>query len=230
MSKKQYGVVLVVAVVAGLVGSVVSSWFLMGSPVFAQKAPQHEKVLQAEKFEVVDRDGKLRAVLGTDPSGSVNLLLYDRAGKQGAGQFGMLPNGNSGLLLYDQAGKIRATLQLLDGEPSLDLSGKDEKPRVQLFTTDGEPRLRLLDQAGKLRAALGIFDGEPGLSFLDKEGKQRVMLFTTDGEPRLELLDKNEEIRAILGYTELALRTGSTEKRAVSSLVLLDKDGKVLWI
>lgn len=61
MNKKQYGLLLMVAVVAGLVGGVVSSWFLMGSPVFAQKAPEHEKVLQAERFEVVDQAGKGRA-------------------------------------------------------------------------------------------------------------------------------------------------------------------------
>ena len=50
MSKKQYRVLLLVAAVAGLVGGVVSSWFLVGSLIFARKAPQPEKVLQAKSL------------------------------------------------------------------------------------------------------------------------------------------------------------------------------------
>src|SRR5712692_3127384 len=185
MSKKQYGLVLVVAMVAGLVGGVVSSWFLGGTPVFALKAPQPAKILQAERFQVVDRNGNIRAELGMMLDGTVSLLLADRTGKSSIHLF-VLPNGDSSLALHDQAEKVRAILALADGEP--------------------------------------------GLSLFDKDDKIRTTLSLNNGDPALELFDKNRIPRAVLGSTDLDVtRTGSTEKRAVSSLVLSDKDRKVLW-
>ena len=77
MNGKQTVLIVAVALVAGLVGGVVASWFLMGAPVFAQKAPQPEKVLQAEKFELVDQAGKTRAGLRMAPNGRLGLDLYD---------------------------------------------------------------------------------------------------------------------------------------------------------
>jgi len=141
MNTKRDVLMVIVALAAGLVGGVVSSWFLMGAPVFAQKAPQPEKVLQAERFEVVDQAGKLRAALGT--------------------------------------------------------------------ASDGSPSLTLADQAGKSRATLGI---------------------ASDGSPGLQLYDQAGQLRAALGWTQLeAIGTGETVNRAVSSLVLSDKNGKVIW-
>jgi L-asparaginase II len=44
------------------------------------------------------------------------------------------------------------------------------------------------------------------------------------------LRDEKERIRAVLGHTNLEItRTGSVEQRSASSLVLFDKDGKVMW-
>ncbi|MCH7805435.1 MAG: hypothetical protein IH937_15310 [Acidobacteria bacterium] len=43
-------------------------------------------------------------------------------------------------------------------------------------------------------------------------------------------MDEDGNNRAVLGSTELKItRTGSTEIRAPSSLVLFDEEGKVLW-
>src|SRR5262245_62699881 len=49
MNTKQDLRLVGIGLIAGLMGSVVANWFLVGAPVFAQKAPQHEKVLQAEQ-------------------------------------------------------------------------------------------------------------------------------------------------------------------------------------
>src|SRR5713101_9007070 len=72
MSKRQYGMFLVVALVAGLLSGVVSSYFMVGWLIAAQKlppqvveqSPHTTKVIQAERFEVVNKDGKIRAILG----------------------------------------------------------------------------------------------------------------------------------------------------------------------
>ena len=59
MSKSQYSLVLLVAVVSGLIGGAIASWFF---PV---------RVLRAARFEAVDKRGKVRAAL--DKSGLVFL-------------------------------------------------------------------------------------------------------------------------------------------------------------
>lgn len=75
MNRKEYVLMLTLAVLAGLVGGVVSSRFFMGEPVFAQKTPQHPKVISAEEFRLVDKDGKERAKLGLVDEYPVILLL-----------------------------------------------------------------------------------------------------------------------------------------------------------
>src|SRR5690242_7201059 len=102
-----------IGLIAGLLGGVLSSWFLGGAPVFAQKAPPQEKtppqekVLQAERFVVVDPAGKLRAVLSVAADDSFSLRLYDAAGKQRLA-LGILADGSPSLVLKDPAGKPRA--------------------------------------------------------------------------------------------------------------------------
>ena len=63
MNKKQYSLLVVLALVAGLVGGVVSSQFLMGQPAFAEKAGS-KKVIKARRFQVMDDSGIERASFG----------------------------------------------------------------------------------------------------------------------------------------------------------------------
>ncbi|MFQ5804439.1 MAG: hypothetical protein ACE5JQ_16235 [Candidatus Methylomirabilales bacterium] len=74
-------------------------------------------------------------------------------------------------------------------------------------------------------------NGVPFLYFYDKAGKNRLDLSVSpNGSPSLSLLDKEAEIRAALGSTSVEMtRTGAVVKRPESSLVLFDKDGKVIW-
>lgn len=102
MGKKQSLLTIVLAVVAGFIGGGVSSWILTGRAVFAQPTPEQAKVIRAERFEVVDKDGKVRAGLG-------------------------LADGGPGLRLYDKDEKPRAVLGLFQGEPYLRLYGEDGK-------------------------------------------------------------------------------------------------------
>jgi hypothetical protein len=91
--------------------------------------------------------------------------------------------------------------ELLAG--SLEVDGESDKTKVYpgIFN--------LQDKAGKTRLVLGLHD---------------------DASPSIELLDKDSQARAILGQSTLErTKTGDVEQRAESSLVLFDKDGKVLW-
>ena len=100
------------------------------------------------------------------------------------------------------------------------------------MASDGSPYLALHDENARLRAALRVFpDGQSGLAFVGKNGKPRIgLMLSSDDLPALVLTDENGEDRAVLGHTALeATRTGTVEQRPASSLVLFDKDGKMLW-
>jgi hypothetical protein len=93
-------------------------------------------------------------------------------------------------------------------------------------------RFEVVDQDGKPRALLGVLgSGEPGLQLYDRDENGRVDLsLKASGRPGLELSDSNGRVRAALGYTEIVRpETGEIERRQVSSIVLFDQDGKVLW-
>jgi hypothetical protein len=79
MSKKQYSLMIVLALVAGLVGGVVSSQFLMGQPAFAEKKAKPQKVIEAQEFRLVDKDGKTRAFLGIN-RGQPRFELHGKRG------------------------------------------------------------------------------------------------------------------------------------------------------
>jgi len=118
MDKKQYTLTVVLAVFAGLVGGVVSSWLFIGTLVFAQK-PEVAEVIVAKRFLVVDEDGKPRAALGP-------------------------VDGEPGLWLADKNGTYRAALNLLGGDSYLRFTDKDGQLRAVLgeVTEAGETRQR----------------------------------------------------------------------------------------
>jgi len=107
----------------------------------------------------------------------------------------------------------------------------DYSDRLLGVSPDGAPCLALCGEAGKGRAALMVLpDGSPSLALFDETGKGRLELGVGDGSPSLTLLDKDETTRAVLGATSTkTLATGVVHQRPESSLVLLDKDSKVVW-
>ena len=78
MNTKQTNVVLVLAFVAGVLGGMVSSWLLMGQPVFAEKEGAIPSVIKAQSFQVVDDTGKVCIELGGK---SRTLVFFDKKGK-----------------------------------------------------------------------------------------------------------------------------------------------------
>ena len=66
---------------------------------------------------------------------------------------------------------------------------------------------------------------------VDAEGRVRAMLgLLPDGSPSLELSDEQGKTRAAMGTTSPeTTHTGATEQNVEFSLVLFDKQGKVLW-
>jgi len=100
MDKRQYAVVLTLAVFAGLLGGVVSSWLFVGTPVFTQKTEVGE-VIRAKEFWV-EEDGNLYATLRVSYE-EPGLYLYDK-NRKGRAAFSMRA-GEPRLELYDENGK-----------------------------------------------------------------------------------------------------------------------------
>lgn len=104
MKKKQCSLMVVLALLAGLVGGMVSSQLFMGQLVFAETAQQNEQVVVAREFRLVDKRGKTRAVLRFSPIGGASLAMLDASGKVRAA-FGLVKDGTPFLGMLDKNGQ-----------------------------------------------------------------------------------------------------------------------------
>lgn len=91
---------------------------------------------------------------------------------------------------------------------------------------------RLVSKDGKVKAALSISPdtGEPFLIINGKDGKYRLMLNLDRDSPQIVLRDDKAQTRLVIGTTEMTNRIkGTIERRPESSIVMFNKDGKLLW-
>jgi len=65
MKKKQPLFIILLAALAGFAGGFISNQIFQPKPAFAKKALSHQKVVIAEEFRVVDKDGKILGSFGT---------------------------------------------------------------------------------------------------------------------------------------------------------------------
>jgi len=129
LSRKQFIILIIVAVVSGIFGGAISSWHLITKYIDMKNRTM--QTVRAQKFEVINEYGK---ILGTFESGS---------------------NGPS-LNLFDSAGHLKANLSYYSidfdrGHSSLNLYGNDEKLRIQLGLFQKEmPILTFYGKDGKV--------------------------------------------------------------------------------
>ncbi|MBI3803645.1 MAG: hypothetical protein HY282_07755 [Nitrospirae bacterium] len=124
------------AMAAGLAGGLLSVWLLTGEEVSAQKTKEHKKVVTAEDFHLVDRDGKLRGALFVSAKGEPGFALFDKDEKSRV-LLMLNADGSSLVELLDEAGKSRARMALSkEGRPDLMLAGE---PTLLLLDTEQRP-------------------------------------------------------------------------------------------
>jgi len=190
MSKKQYGILFLWVMVTGFVGGAVSSQLFTDGSVFAKKAPGYEKVVRAEKFELVNRDGRVIGMLGYWGDIGPGLFLNQKE----------IEPGNPGVALsIDRRGW---------GGLSLYAKWKDRS-----YTA-------------------GIDPMAVQISVTDSKGNSEIATLQVDytGNTGLFLFDKDFNARVALGSIKLKdARTGVITNLPISSLVLFDERGKVLW-
>lgn len=117
-----------------------------------------QPVVRAERFEVVDKDGNVRAFLTTLEDGSPTLNLLDENGESRAWML-LSNDGSPRLILMDEP-----LLVLMDG------SG--EFRSVLSLDQDGSPNMSLVDGAGVFRSVFRLGpDGSPALLLNDGDGE-----------------------------------------------------------
>lgn len=178
--------------------------------------PQAKNVLSAERFVLVDAEGKEKAILELDSKG--NPLLQMRNGQSSA----FLTTNGPSLLLRGQDGKTGAFMgidsknssrlelcshRLLDGVRLsahedgssgayvLDVNGR-ERGGLESYATGGAA-LNFRDGQGGMRGHMGLDEaGLPNLILLDGQGGRRVgMVVQEDGNALLEVADDRGQPR-----------------------------------
>jgi len=116
------------------------------------------KVIEAQGFRLVDKEGKIRAALGlgTGTNDGPSLRLYDTDGHLRT-HLCLFADTAPGLLLFDAHREARGILMLEpNGRPGLWLSDATGNERICLYTTEaGSPSVSLRDAAGNSRAVIG---------------------------------------------------------------------------
>ena len=80
MNRKQYFLMILLALVAGLIGGALSSqFFTIQTALAAKTIKPHEKIIRAGRFELVDEKGNIYATLRLSDSGP-QLTMYDLKG------------------------------------------------------------------------------------------------------------------------------------------------------
>jgi len=149
MNRKQFVGVIVLTMVSGVLGGFLASYVFVSGNVIAQEPSQTQKIVTAEEFRLVTKDGKPRASLLLWNGDLPALTLADDTCHNRV-FLGVFNEAQPALILNDKGCKQRAALDLQpDGLPSLTLRDKDDVPRARLrVLLDGSPVLTLMDENG----------------------------------------------------------------------------------
>ncbi|MBE7490382.1 MAG: hypothetical protein HS108_01260 [Planctomycetes bacterium] len=205
-------------VAAGLIGGLCSN--LLHAPAGAQEAPA---VLRAQRFELVDEGGTVRAslsaaggvtelrLIGHDDDtnatlrirrdGSTALTFHD-AKQQARMVLGIGGASVGGLAFADAAGNSRLALGTdKAGAPALTMNYASGK-LAGIFTVQSERDAAIIlnGPKGDTNLALGNSDGRPNILMLDDKGVERMKLvLKEDNAPAWTLRDARGQARLVAG-------------------------------
>lgn len=130
MTKKQFSLMLAVALAGGFIGGIISCQLFKGTPVLAQKEIPFYETLQVKKLQIVAKDGKVVGSLGFideyEGNPMYGLELLNPLSKKGKKQISIFVwKEGPELYFFDEQERVRAFLALgIDGCPNLELAGK----------------------------------------------------------------------------------------------------------
>ena len=120
----------------------------IGAVISTKAAPKRQAapaLVQAQRLQVVDKDGVVRIDMAVEDDNATRIKLRDRYGKEGA-TLEVSAGGDTGLKLRDQDSKLRAQVAVTkDKSAVLTLADQNQNPCVVLATQpDGSQALTLL--------------------------------------------------------------------------------------
>lgn len=234
------------------------SFLVLAATIMMGQVIPTARVVEAEKFMLKDWKGNIRAVLGPEMThsppiasagagiGTYGLHLYDSDGKYRAGiaETGpySTPQKSWVLELRDRNTPTSAYLGVSDGLARLDLRATNQSREVaeredaewrKKFNAAKTPKEReklFPQRTNDVTVSLTAFPkGTSSVSVRHGLGGE-LDLYLLNRRPSLNIEDEKGTSRVVLGQTKLENKaTGVTEERPLSSLVLFDKDGKVVW-
>ena len=194
---RQRGWMIGAMLLASLVGGAASNLFLT-----ARLGAQGGEVVTTSQVNIVDRAGRLRAVLaGEDERGMTSLVFYGPDGTV-RGIVGADPDGTPVLRFNNPTGVGRLSASVRDGEPVISV-GDEAGRSVLIGSFGGTPIVGLLDR-GRTRLRMTVGDqGEPRISLFNTAGQRSVgLVVAADDAPFLYLWDAAGAQRLALGTVQ----------------------------
>lgn len=170
-------------------------------------------VVKSERFEIIDKQGKVLGTFGLDKHYGLSLVLANSQGTPSvvlAG--GQHPDlqlngrtlGQQLLITLDMIEIFglhgKATLDALG--PELDLRGNQGHVLARLDATGGSPELVLHDSSTKAKVKLDVAPSTSELSLFGAQGKQQGGFFITPDGPELGLGDAQGHMRIKLNLLQ----------------------------
>ena len=174
MNRIQCTLVLTLALVGGLIGGALSTKVFIGKQAYAQESPQHQKIIVAKQFRLVDDQEKTRAILGlTSRVGQPGLWLIDNNGRVRVSLI-LDRKQQPALFLADSAERVRTELRVEKGV------GADEEYSSLVFRdADQNVRTHLMPGMGFLREkSRSLSQLEISTYFLRLKGKDGAVLWS----------------------------------------------------
>ena len=159
MNRRICSLLLLLSLTGGLFGGILASHFFVATPVLAEKSLEAQKVVAAEEFRLLDKEGRVLSTWGMY-AGGPGIVLFSKNGQFRAVFSLTSPEEGPVLTFADKGGVHRATVGLgAKRQPYLTLRDQGGKERISLSLDDeGDPYLVLYDQRQKERAVLGTME------------------------------------------------------------------------
>lgn len=198
---------------------------LMGAALLlGQAEPNH--VVEAQKFVLLDAEGKERAVLDSNEQGGANLVLVDAKGKQRV-NLGMTQSDTL-LSLLDSNEKVRAMLGTDSAHGTfLAINNANGRKRALFIDDKKGVGLSFFGPGEKASTSLGEDASGSALVLRRPDLTEGIVLSAKQGEASIDLIDQSN-LMATLGNAQPA-GPGEVNRYSAASFVLYDKKGQVLF-
>ena len=230
MNRMQFMMSLAFMGMMSLVGSFVAVYTLQGEPVQAQE--DNVGAIKGTAFQLVDKDGNVRADLSLDEDGEVMFTMIDTEGK---GRIQLNSGGKRAYMaLLDNEGTVRYIVGQ-DSDGTVMQTFADNKGNNRLmhsFKDNGDTLISFLNAEGK--AAMSLTAGAKDASTLiltAPEGKNQVTMFAKDDQSSLQMNAGDGSIlAAVLGDGRPVFALNKAEKLRLRAMLKEDGEPEFIFL